>query len=226
MKYDVCDLRSDGSSTPGVEARAKWITGIDVSHHNGAVDWKTVAKGGTRFAFVKTTEGRDWADPSFTGHFAALKAAGIPRGAYHFYETDDDPLAQAQWFIEHVSLEAGDLPPVVDIEKITPPTPPTLTSDFGTFLDALYAHYGVEAIIYTGERFWDHALKEHFPKHPLWIAAYDVAAPTIPQGWKAWTFWQFTQDETLSGLKTPVDCSYFQGDWAELQSILLPTKKP
>src|SRR5262249_30419769 len=60
------------------------VLGIDVSHHQGPIDWPQVAVAGVGFAYIKATEGKDLSDPMFRVHWRAADAAGIPRGAYHF----------------------------------------------------------------------------------------------------------------------------------------------
>ena len=200
------------------------LHGIDTSHHNGDIDWHQVHNSGFVFAFVKATDGLDYLDPTFIDHFAKAKKAGILRGPYHFYETNDDGAGQAEWFIKNVTLEPGDLPPVVDIERIKPPVAGNLHKQFAIFLAKLEQHYGRHPIIYTGRKFWEHAMREHFPRNQLWIAEYDVDEPTIPVEWADWSFWQYTEELTVPGVPTAVDGTYFNGDAKSLRAILIPEK--
>jgi lysozyme len=199
------------------------LEGVDTSHHNAAVNWTTLHDNGVRFVFVKATDGKDYLDPAFADNFRAAREAGLLRGAYHFYETDDDGVAQAQWFIRNVDLQPGDLPPVVDIERINGPVDGNLDTQFEAFLSTLEAHYGQPPIIYTGPNFWDHTMREHFPNHPLWVAQYDVSAPTLPDGWSAWAFWQYTETWQPPGTTAPIDGSVFNGDETSLQALLVPS---
>ena len=41
------------------------IRGIDVSHHQGSIDWNAIAASGVEFAYIKATEGGDWIDHRF-----------------------------------------------------------------------------------------------------------------------------------------------------------------
>jgi lysozyme len=197
------------------------LAGVDTSHHNAAVNWTTLQTNGVRFVFIKATDGMDYLDPAFADSFRAAREAGLLRGAYHFYETDDDGVAQAQWFIRNVDLQPGDLPPVVDIESINGPVDGDLNTQFAAFLSTLEAHYGQAPIIYTGPNFWDHAMREHFPTHPLWVAEYNVSAPTLPDGWSTWAFWQYTETWQPPGTTAPIDGSVFNGDEANLQALLV-----
>jgi len=195
--------------------------GVDTSHHNAAVDWGTLQRNNVRFVFLKATDGMNYLDPAFAASFRATREAGLLRGAYHFYETDDDGAAQAAWFIRHVDLQPGDLPPVVDIERVKAPVDGNLHQQFAAFLAALEAHYGQPPIIYTGPSFWDSAMRDHFPGHPLWVAQYNVSAPTVPDGWDRWTFWQYTESARPPGTTAPIDGSVFNGDDTALQSLLI-----
>ena len=186
---------------------AKATRGIDISVHSGAVDWARVAQQDFGFAFVKATEGVDLADPAFPDHWPAVKDAGLIRGAYHFYVTEDDPHEQARFFIENVTLEPGDLAPVVDVELIGHDTPPGLAERLGIFLELLEAHYGVKPIIYTSPNFWDAHLTDTFGDYPLWIAEYGVDEPRTPEGWEAWHLWQWRENVPVDGVEKEADLS-------------------
>ena len=98
------------------------VHGIDISHYQGNINWKMLEQ--TRqgqfpvqFIFMKATEGGDYSDKRFVANFDSAKAHGFIRGAYHFYNPKTDVNKQADFFINSVKLEPGDLPPVLDIEK-------------------------------------------------------------------------------------------------------------
>lgn len=197
--------------------------GIDVSGHSGSVDWPAVAAEGHGFAFVKATEGVDLKDPAFDDHWQAMHAAGILRGAYHFFVTEDDPDAQAQFFIDTVRLEPGDLAPVVDIELLGHDTDvATLPARLRTFVDRIAGHYGVKPIIYTSAGFWDRHLTDTFGDHPLWVAEYEVDAPRVPKGWSTWHLWQWQGDATLPGVEKGADLSRVNPDGVDPAVLLVP----
>lgn len=221
----ACGVAIAAAALPtGVRAEATRLRGVDTSHHNGEVDWRKVADSRIAFAFIKATDGLDYLDPAFADHFKAAGAAGLVRGAYHFYETNDGGLAQAEWFIRNVELKPGDLPPVVDIERIKGPVPKDLHAQFDRFLDRLEQHYGRRPIIYTGPKFWEHAMREHLPGNRLWIAQYGVPEPTVPPQWKSWSFWQYTERLKLPGAPTPLDGSWFNGGAEALRSLVIPAR--
>lgn len=199
--------------------------GLDVSDHSGAVDWTQLAAEGHTFAFVKATEGEDLADSAFAGHWPAIKAAGLARGAYHFYVTEDDPAAQARFFIATVTLEPGDLAPVVDVEKIGQGTQPGLPERLKSFLVALEQHYGVKPILYTTANFWDANLTSDFGEYPLWVAEYDVSAPRLPAGWSAWHLWQWQEDAAVAGVENGADLSHVNRSGPDLAALFVPPAK-
>ena len=100
------------------------VPGIDVSHYQAAVDWPTVQSAGVTFGFAKASEGESSSDLHFVDNWSGMKAAGILRGAYHFFHPARDPQAQANCFLQQLAkangdsvvLAAGDLPAALDIE--------------------------------------------------------------------------------------------------------------
>ena len=191
----------------GAQSASPPRVGIDVSHHSGAIDWQTVAGHGPAFVYLKATEGIDDADPSFAGHWSQVAALGIPRGAYHFYVTEDDPEQQARFFLSVAHPAAGDLPPVVDVETLGHDTSGPLAPGLRRFLEVVERVSGLTPVIYTGSRFWNSHFDSSFARYPLWVAEYGVAAPTLPSGWSEWLFWQFEGDAAIPGVERGADRS-------------------
>lgn len=196
--------------------------GLDLSHHNGAVDWSRLSSGHIDFVFVKATEGMDDKDPSFDSHWRDAQKAGIVRGAYHFYVTEDPPEKQAQFFIDTVKLGSGDLTPAVDIEVLGKNTAPDVADRLQVFIDILTQHYGKKPIIYTGRVFWNATMNDKFGQNPLWIAEYGVQKPIDPEGWQDWHFWQWTQNATVPGVEKEVDLNYFNHKDKTFADLQLP----
>ena len=195
------------------------LTGIDVSHFQGRVDWPAVKAAGCAFAFAKATEGAGEIDPFFAANWAGMKAAGLLRGAYHFYRAQQDGAQQAAHFLSAVEFEAGDLPPVLDIEVNDGVTGPALVGGVQTWLDAVEPAAGVTPIIYTNTPFWDAHFNDQFSRYPLWIAHYGPAPQPLPTGWTVWTFWQYSQSLHIAGVGGPADHDYFTGPLTQLQAL-------
>src|SRR5665647_2878062 len=81
------------------------IHGIDVSKYQGEIDWNAVRSSGVEFAWIKATEGGDHADERFMNNWMGAKAAGVPRGAYHFVYWCRTPQEEIGWI---KATEGGD----------------------------------------------------------------------------------------------------------------------
>jgi lysozyme len=205
--------------------------GIDVSHHNGVVDWTTVARSGVAFAFAKATEGERFRDHRFLANWPEMQAAGIVRGAYHFFRPAIDPEVQADNFCTTLDAAGGlgpdDLAPVVDVEE-TPlpnewsglPTPVERAARLQRWLDRVRTRLKRDPIVYTGRSFWNRVLGGWKPggEVQLWIAQWTAAPPQLPTGgWSAWSFWQYSDSGAVAGVSGPVDVDRFNGDEAALR---------
>jgi lysozyme len=200
------------------------IHGIDVSKHQGQIEWDEVSKMEDRgvklaFAFIKSTEGTSLADEKFEQNFAAAKKHHIIRGAYHFFIPSRNGTAQAQQFIRHTPLQKGDLPPVLDIERFYGTTKEQLITELQTWCTLVEAKYGVKPIIYTNAKFYETYLAGSFDNYPLWVAHYLVNnKPNITRNW---LFWQHSERGRVNGILENVDFNVFNGgNWA-LQSLLI-----
>jgi len=196
------------------------ISGIDVSHFQGTVQWDQVVKAGKAFAFAKATDGITYVDPMFATNWAGMKAAGILRGAYQFFEPNDDAESQAQNFLKTVTLEPGDLPPVLDVEQTSAASKLSQIGIQGiqTWLSVVEHETGRTPILYTNTGFWDQDTGQ-LGSYPLWIAQYGVSTPKLPANWewKAWTFWQSSETGTVAGISGSVDLDVFQGTLRQLR---------
>ncbi len=204
------------SPTPGATPQ---VHGIDVSHYQGTIDWPTVAAGGMGFAFVKATQGTTSVDALFAQNWQGVQAAGLLRGAYHFYQPGDDPAAQAAHFLSVVQCAAGDLPPVLDIETAGSQTPAEIVPGIEIWLAAVEAAVGCPPIVYTAPGFWSSLGTAAFGQYPLWVAEYGVSTPKLPAGWTSWAFWQSSESGQAAGVHGSVDLDVFQGSLEELQLL-------
>ncbi|MEG4073168.1 GH25 family lysozyme [Microcoleus sp. Pol14C2] len=187
------------------------IRGIDVSDYQPNVNWQEVARDGIAFAFVKSTEGATFVAQSFARNWAAMKAAGIQRGAYHFFQPASSIQEQIDLFLKTVKLEPGDLPPVLDVETTGGLSVDQLCDRAAMWLEAVEKATLMRPIIYTYPGFWDNLGTTRFADYPLWIAHYTTAEePWVPGGWKTWTFWQYSDTGTVSGVSGNVDTNIYE----------------
>lgn len=202
------------------------IHGIDVSHHNGVINWKKVKK--MRFSeedlklgfcFLKATEGMSHADRQFERNWEQVKKSGLKRGAYHFYIAWREPVGQAKNFINSVDLEEGDLAPVLDIEQNSLKPDKQIIEELETWLEIVENHYHKKPIIYTNPNFYKKFIKGNFDDYPLWIADYSRESL---KGYNShlW-FWQHNQRGWCEGVKGTVDFNVFLGTQEELEDLCL-----
>ena len=196
------------------------VKGMDVSHYDGTIDWTKAHAAGIDFAFVKATEGTTFTDPMFATNWAGMKTAGVVRGAYHFFHSNVDPVAQADFVTKTVgTLEAGDLPIVIDLEVTDGNSESTVMSTAKTFLDAVTKSTGMTAMIYTSPAFLSDF--SSFASNPLWVANWGVMCPDVPSPWSTWTFWQNSATGSVSGVTgaSAVDLDYFNGTLLQLAAL-------
>jgi lysozyme len=93
---------------------------------------------------------------------------------------------------KQVELKKGDLPPVIDIEKLYGVKPVLMRQRVKEFLETLEAYYRVKPIIYTYADFYERHLGDDFKKYPLWVAHY--FQPDKPRIQRDWHFWQHSED--------------------------------
>ncbi|MFN8483130.1 MAG: GH25 family lysozyme [Anaerolineae bacterium] len=206
-----------------------WARGIDVAVWQQGLDWAAIAQAGFGFAFVKATEGDDYTDPAFAGHWQAARDHGLLRGAYHFFWPEDDHEKQARLFVETVKqLESDDLPPIIDVEA-RPKAPPFPNEQWvdgvRTWLDIVENGLGRRPMIYTSPGEWAHLRDgSGLPptwtaRYPLWVAHWDTAQPALPDGWDNWFFWQYKAD-SVPGFSRAVDYDVFRGSRDDLRRWL------
>ena len=208
------------TTTKNTYKKTAEIIGIDVSKYQGVIDFKKVQAAGVSYVFVRATEGITYQDKNFKASFAAAQAAGLTTGAYHFYESNDDPIDQLNNFIAMVTLKRGDLPPIIDIEKLHNNDQIDLHKNIQIFLDGLEQHYGVKPIIYSGLNFANKYMTG-FGEYPLWLAEYEVDKPSVPEGWPDWTFWQWSQAGSVDGINGTVDADRYNGNETSFRKILI-----
>jgi lysozyme len=200
------------------------IHGIDVSHHQDVIDWDEVKSMNVenmqlRFTFIKATEGLINVDRMFRRNWFKSREEGITRGAYHFFIATKSGKKQADNFIAQVTLEPGDLPPVLDVEQLYGARPKDLRARVKDWLCTIEEYYKVKPIIYTNVDFYDHYLGEEFDEYPLWVAHY--LQPHNPRIKREWTFWQHSETGRVNGIVNRVDFNVFKGDSTEFKQLLL-----
>ncbi len=204
------------------------IQGIDVSHHQGDIDWKALAaQPNVRFAIMKATEGGDHRDTRFAENWRAAREAGIVRGAYHFFTFCRPGREQARNVLATVPVEQGMLPLAIDLEftgscgKV--PTREELSTEIDAFFAELNGAYPGAPIFYLDRAFHDKYLKgyeDRFPAHRLWIRS--IGAEPDPGDCGSWSIWQFADTGKLEGVDGAVDLNAMCPTASDLSSLFPP----
>lgn len=215
------DVFSEARNLKVLEKHEGKVIGIDVSEYQGKIRWSYVdtieEKYPLRYVFIRATVGKDRVDNEFERNWLGAKENKMIRGAYHYYRPNENSLEQAELFIKTVKLKKGDLPPVLDIEKLPKEQSiERLKIGLRRWLKAVESHYGVRPIIYSGEKYYDDFLKEEFSDYLFWIANYNFYREEIQD---EWLFWQFTEKATVPGINSSVDVNVYNGDLQQLQYI-------
>ncbi|MBL3549253.1 MULTISPECIES: glycoside hydrolase family 25 protein [Chryseobacterium] len=200
--------------------------GFDVSHYQNREDikWDSLSIGNKtiplEFVIMRATMGNRNADKHFEEFWGKAQKHNLIRGAYHFYRADEDPIIQANNFLANVKLESGDLPPILDIEKIPKrKTNKKLIEDLKIWCKIIEDTYGEKPIIYTYYHYYKDFLKGEFDGYPLWLANYnDVPSPSPDD---QWDFWQFTENGIVHGINTKVDLNIYNGNSWSLKRLTI-----
>lgn len=200
------------------------IFGVDISEYQGKIDWPEVSHINVEFpvdfVFVRATMGERNKDRRFKKNWKGAQERNKLRGAYHYFRPNENSVKQAQNFINTVELEAGDLPPVLDIEERPKhQSMDSLKVGLKRWLDKVEAHYKVKPIVYSGDSYFSDFLEKEFADYTLWIANYNF---WVEKPKRHWDFWQFSERGSVSGIKGYVDLNMFQGDIEDLEELCIP----
>ncbi len=196
----------------GPSAEAFVIKGLDVSAHNGEIDFAAVREQGYAFAIIKATEGTDWQDRQLTANYARARRAGLKVGLYHFFRFDSPGRLQALNIIRAAASRPSDLPLIIDVERDGNPIgihSSRITGALDTCITTL-RDYGFRVMIYTNKQGYQRWIKGRFDDVPLWISSLDEGSPSD----KDWILWQYSHRGRVAGIDGNVDLDAFAGDSA------------
>ena len=201
--------------------------GIDVSHHQTALDWRKVKAFGIDFAIIRA--GRDvTVDRMFHQHIKGAIDAGLSVGVYWFsYALNKaDAQREADFCLQTIKPYKLDLPIFFDYEydseryskeRGVTPTKRLRTDIIKAFCERIKAS-GYEVGIYTNidyiinRLYWD-----ELKHYPLWLAQFPLGEKDV--GWTTLKpeqvntkygkpiIWQFGQAR-VDGYSKPVDANF------------------
>lgn len=187
--------------------------GIDVSHHQGEIDWDEFSERmdtTISFVYCKVTEGNTFVDGRWVFNQAELKRKKIRHGGYHFFSPDLSGKTQAQHFLKHYGSNQGNLPPVLDAEEEAL-TDEILISNMKEWLRIVEQKVGIRPIIYTSFSLYRDKMKGKFPNHQFWIASYNPDESRVQD--PAIIHWQYSDRGSIPGISGTVDLNFSKLDY-------------
>ncbi|MEU3225222.1 GH25 family lysozyme [Streptomyces sp. NPDC006976] len=223
---DTRELQLGAGSSVSVQATQ--LPGIDVSHYQGSINWSSVKSAGIKFAYIKATESTTYKDPNFNTNYVNAYNAKVIRGAYHFARPNlSTGAAQATYFAGHGGAWSRDnltLPGMLDLEGgCYGKSASAMQSWILDFYNTYKAKTGRDVVIYTSASWWNSCTggwSGMSARSPLFTAHWTSAAsPAIPKGFSHYTFWQYTDSGSVSGISGAVDRDRFNGDASRLLAL-------
>lgn len=192
--------------------------GIDVSHHQGQINWSKVPK--VQFVYIKATEGATYLDPMYKQNIKGARKNGQKVGSYHYFRTTSSVNEQFANFKKHIVKSEQDLIPMVDVEECKNWTKSQFQDSLTKFCNLIKQHYGKLPMIYSVNSFYNGYCAPKFNNHYLMIGKFSNKRPII-FGLGHYTIWQYTEHATLTGISKEVDFDIFHSD-NSIKDILLP----
>jgi lysozyme len=175
--------------------------GIDVSAHQGVIDWLAVARDNIRFVYIKATEGGDFVDRRFSVNWQEAGRAGLDRGAYHFFTLCTDGAVQAANFLRAVPPEPDSLAPAVDLELVgncnARPATSELDTELSRFLSLVEDAWHMKAVLYVGDEFERRYPVRKRLGRSLWHRRF-LRRPNV-DGWIIWQLHGYARVEGING---------------------------
>lgn len=191
--------------------------GIDVSHHQGKINWEQVAWGGDiKFAYIKATEGINHTDPTYKTNVSEAMRYGIPVGAYHFFRADRDGRSQFLHFADIVGNNF-DLVPMLDLEDSGGRISDIegYRTEVEKFIRSCEEYYGVKPIVYSNLSFMRDKVRPAATDCHYWAAWYPPGIRLLPSGRRRFLkvthpkenpiIWQYSDRGRIRGIRRDVD---------------------
>ena len=200
---------------------------VDVYWGDNITNWKTLGEYADAI-IIKASEGVTRKDPKFDEFRKKAKENGLLVGFYHFYRTNKDPIAQADWFCSIVkALVPGDLCVVCDYETEDDAADGFDILEVEQFNLRVETKLRMTPWVYSGHIIKQAGAKfkvpERFARYFLWIAHYTKGAPVVPAPWSTSNIFlhQFTEEAVVPGISNPkgTDLNKFNGTYKDLLNL-------
>lgn len=192
--------------------------GIDVSKHQGTIDWAKVKAAGVQFAMLRAGYGRydNQKDEQFEVNYKGATAAGIPVGAYHYsYATTAEQAKQeAEVFLGWINGKNLTYPVAFDIEdKKQANLGVSVISDIiRAFCETVEAA-GYYVVVYANKDWLTNRIDADCKsRYDIWLAQW-TSKPTYTGNYG---MWQYTSDGAVDGIAGMVDMNIAYKDYPAL----------
>ncbi len=205
------------TTPPYVDRERYPVAGIDISAHNGNIDFRAVARDGVQFVWIKATEGATFRDKKFSSNHQKAGEAGLKRGAYHFFRFDKDGVEQAINLLEAIGDRKLEMGVAIDVE--TSSNPSDIDDELIKERIAEMVEYinlrGLAPTLYCNKTDYYRYMADSFPGNSLWICSFSSDPIAEP-----WTFWQYNHKGSIKGAKGAVDLNVFGGNFEEWSDFI------
>jgi len=198
------------------------IYGIDVSHHQGKIEWEKVRQwNGNKihFVYIKATEGSTFTDKAYRRNLKGARENNLLVGSYHYFRTTSSVKTQFENFINSVDKDKQDLIPLIDVEEKRNWGDSEFHNNLQEFLNLVENHFGAKPMIYTVNSFYNINLSGKYKSYHSHIGRYGANPPNMRDK-TTWTIWQFTETGKVDGIPKHVDINVINRKYS-LQDLLL-----
>lgn len=211
------NARAHSQMLEGTSLESGEAIGIDVSTHQGTIDWAKVKSDGYSFAYIKATEGTGYTDPHFSQNWNGAQAQGLSVGAYHYFTLCSPGAQQAEAFLAAAPPDGSHLPPAIDLEFdgacAKRPEAQHAQKEIDDFLRIVESRWGRRAVVYSSAEWRSHYGLPQSDGRPDWLYS-DKGRPKTAD----WAVWQLHFKGKVSGIKGPVDIDVVRENQLRTQS--------
>lgn len=187
------------------------LKGIDISEWQGSINFESVKEDGIEVVYIRAGEGSDYEDAYFTAHYEGARTAHLKIGFYHYVTatSTEEAKVQAQYFANLIKDKHMDCRPAMDFESFGDLSENEINAIAQTYLDTLTQLTNITPLLYTDEYNAANLWLPSLNQYPLWIAEYDVTAPSSLGPWENWSGFQYSDTGNIKGIVGHVDLDYF-----------------
>lgn len=215
-EYDLEKFVHEGDRLSYTDDEYEYRLGVDVSRHQGWIDWEKVKAAGYEFAIIRVgyrgygEEGLVCLDEQFDTNIQNAQAAGLDVGVYFFAQAinEEEAKEEAEFVLEHIAEYELQLPVVYDPESILDDEARTddvsgeqFTKNTEVFC-SMIEEAGYKPMIYSNMLWEAYELDlEDLEDYPIWYADYEP----LPQTPYHFDFWQYTNEGSVDGIEGRTD---------------------